>query len=450
VEARLPLAKAVPITGQSGVGWAEFSAHDRPRHWLALPAYILFFLMVFLPTAYPVVKIPFLVLTIFGIVIGGRWRIHRVVLLISLVMIATGLGFIWLGTINGAPGAIRASRVFFVWPALYTLFVAGAAREWVVRGLLQVLVLATLCAELYIFTYVLTSAGWLPAWVYVELVQGQSVGFYGGYMEFSLFCLTSLNFAVPFLVAAVLDRGESRPMVPRVALWLVLALGVIAVLLSGRRGIWIGVAISPFVTLALRWFLPRVGRAGFNWGVPIKIAAIAAVVALGFNWAYSFEWSRIQAYFTSALFDSPDAELRQIMFRRLRDGWLQSPVVGFGIGAGLSDFVRSYDQPWAYELSYMALLYQTGLVGITLYAGAVLWIYLTGIRMIRAGHRFSSYVVPVLTGMTSFLIANATNPYLAKYDYLWVIFLPVAVVNLWLVESRSRTTNDSIRPRGAR
>jgi hypothetical protein len=428
----------------------EFSDREQPRHWLALPAYFLFFLMLFLPTAYPAVKLPFLVLTVLGVVIGGRWRIHRTVLFISLLMVATGLGFIWLGAINGAPGAVRASRVFFVWPALYTLFVAGAAREWTVRGLLQVLILATLCAELYIFSFVLVSAGWLPDWAYIEFAQGQSVGFYGGYMEFSLYCLTSLNFAVPFLVAAVFDRGESRPLVPRLGLWLVLTLGVLAVLLSGRRGIWLGVGVSPFVALSLRWFLPRLGRGSFNWRTPISVAAILAVVALGFNLAYSFEWGRVQAYFTSALFDSPDAELRQVMFRRLRDGWLESPAVGFGIGAGLSDFVRSYDQPWAYELSYMALLYQTGLVGVLLYAGAVLWIYLTGIRMIRTGHPFSSYVVPVLTGMTSFLIANATNPYLAKYDYLWVIFLPVAVVNLWLLDGRLPVGTAGKRPGGTR
>jgi hypothetical protein len=35
--------------------------------------------------------------------------------------------------------------------------------------------------------------------------------------------------------------------------------------------------------------------------------------------------------------------------------------------------------------------------------------------------------------MTAFLIANATNPYLERYDYLWVIFLPIAFVNLSLL-----------------
>ena len=41
--------------------------------------------------------------------------------------------------------------------------------------------------------------------------------------------------------------------------------------------------------------------------------------------------------------------------------------------------------------------------------------------------------VAILTGACTFLIANATNPYLETYDYLWVIFLPLAVVNVLLL-----------------
>ena len=34
-----------------------------------------------------------------------------------------------------------------------------------------------------------------------------------------------------------------------------------------------------------------------------------------------------------------------------------------------------------------------------------------------------------LAGFLSFMIANATNPYLAKFDYMWVMFIPVAMMN---------------------
>ena len=86
-----------------------------------------------------------------------------------------------------------------------------------------------------------------------------------------------------------------------------------------------------------------------------------------------------------------------------------------------------------YELSYVALLFHTGIVGFAIYAAAVIWIYRMGLRIIRSGDRIGLYMVPALVGTTCFLIANATNPYLEKFDYIWVIFLPVALINYWLL-----------------
>jgi O-antigen ligase len=323
---------------------------------------------------------------------------------------------------------------------LYTLFVAGCARDWVLTRLLQIIVIATTLGALYTFLFVFTSAGWLPSWMYIDLVQGQAVSFYSGYMEMHLYFLSTLNFAVPFLVGLVLESNPQRRLFPRWFLWMALALGFAAVAMSGRRAIWLVTAISPFVALGFRVFIPG-SRIASLWKIPLRLSFMLVVAALVFNVAYDFDLNRLFEYFSRAFRNSSDAELRQMIFYRLRDGWLESPLIGFGIGAGLSDFVRSVNQPWAYELSYMALLYQTGLLGILLYTGGVAWIYGTGIRVVRSGHRLGEYVIPVLTGTTSFLIANGTNPYLAKYDYLWVVFLPVAIVNLWLVE-KDRQTND--------
>jgi len=95
--------------------------------------------------------------------------------------------------------------------------------------------------------------------------------------------------------------------------------------------------------------------------------------------------------------------------------------------------IRAADMPWAYELAYLGLLYHTGLVGLVLYAVGVSWIYVEGIRVIRKGSLLSPLMVSILTGTSTFLIANATNPYLEKFDYVWTIFLPLAVVNASLL-----------------
>jgi hypothetical protein len=33
-------------------------------------------------------------------------------------------------------------------------------------------------------------------------------------------------------------------------------------------------------------------------------------------------------------------------------------------------------------------------------------------------------------------MGNASNPYLEKFDYMWVVFLPIAFVNYWLLDKR--------------
>ena len=90
--------------------------------------------------------------------------------------------------------------------------------------------------------------------------------------------------------------------------------------------------------------------------------------------------------------------------------------------------------PWAYELTYLALLFQTGLVGTGFYTAGVIWIYVTGIGVLRGGGPLGRMMFPTLVGLSCFLIANGTNPYLPRFDGLWVIFLPVALINLWLIE----------------
>jgi hypothetical protein len=123
---------------------------------------------------------------------------------------------------------------------------------------------------------------------------------------------------------------------------------------------------------------------------------------------------------------------RDQLFALLR-GWADAPLLGAGHGASAPGVVRAREMPWAYELSYVALLFQTGLLGFVAYASAVGWLMWMLVKVIRVGDELSLLALPVTVGMVCFLIANATNPYLAKFDYLWILFVPIGVVNYWLL-----------------
>ena len=64
--------------------------------------------------------------------------------------------------------------------------------------------------------------------------------------------------------------------------------------------------------------------------------------------------------------------------------------------------------------------------------------------MIRSGDEIGLYLLPKLVGMSSFLIASASNPYLRTFDYMWAIFLPIAFINFWLLNRRTNRRSNLI------
>ena len=127
---------------------------------------------------------------------------------------------------------------------------------------------------------------------------------------------------------------------------------------------------------------------------------------------------------------------RRDQFFGLVNGWLQQPLFGSGHGAPVRGLIRSPEMPWAYELTYLALLYHTGIVGFVAYSAGLLWTFLKSRQIARTGWPQAPYLVATLVGTASFVLANATNPYLEKYDSIWTLFLPIAFINAWLIETR--------------
>ena len=117
----------------------------------------------------------------------------------------------------------------------------------------------------------------------------------------------------------------------------------------------------------------------------------------------------------------------------LTSGWVKSPLMGKGLGASATSSIRSEVFPWSYELYHAALLFQTGPLGVAAYAAGIGWMHWLGIRIIKQGGTNGRFIVIVLVGTSGFLVAAGTNPYLARCDGIWVIFLPLAFINHWLL-----------------
>ena len=403
--------------------------------------FLLFFTMLFLPAAYQPIKAVLLALVLAGIVVQafvlGGLPLHGTIVYWTLFMVATSLTFMLRGAANGAPGALQVGRVYALWPLVYTMLIAGVARLGILTGIMRLLVAATIAIGLYGASYILHVVGWLPDVLYIPFDQGQRIGFYRGFVEFNLDSLASLLFLVPFAVSALMTWPKSEAPVSRVWLWAALIIGCTLVALSARRALLLVVGLSPgFALLLRRWLPKRERRASRKLVLHFLLFGACALTGLGFvlHFVFGFDFGAVADMFRRGFaFESyARAVPRKEQFFNLLGGWAESPVLGAGHGAVAEGWLRSEEMPWAYELSYVALLFHTGLVGFLVYAAGVAWIIAMGVRIIREGARMALYTLSVLVGTICFLIANAADPYLEKYDYMWVIFLPLALINAWL------------------
>ena len=265
-------------------------------------------------------------------------------------------------------------------------------------------------------------------------------GFYPGHVELQFPGMNSLSFLVPFALAALVNRPAGQS-ISRLKLTVVLVSSLCIVILSGRRALQLVTILSPVLLLLFGSFQPSPQRAAMRrsllWATAALLMLLGASVALvGPVYGITFQglgerFSEGFDFSASNVSDSSTGRVEQ--YFALTEGWREHPFLGAGIGATAHGSQRSDTQPWAYELYYLVVLFSTGLLGFSAYVAGVVWIYFQGIRMIRYGGLWARFMLPLLSGMSGFLISAGTNPYLLKFDGIWVIFLPLAFINCWLL-----------------
>lgn len=422
--------------------------------WLG---YILFFLMLFLSASYQPIKFVLLLLVLL-IVSGkivlhhGRIALHPIIPIWTLFMVIVGIFFTIRGWLNDAPGALHVWTVYIAWPCVFTFIIAGIGKDFfIIKALFRILVFASLAISLYAFSAILNKLGLIPDFLYIEFDQGQLIAsnnigkiYIGG---FSIHSINGFPFLIPFLFTALFLWTNKIPrIVSRFWLWISLICSIIAGLLSGRTAIWVLIFLSPvmalFALLLLRPEYRKTVRKIIFKVIPLFIILVLVLGTFFIRSDVDFDplFKRIEGKID--ILHGEGQEIRRLQFIALLEGWKQYPLLGSGFGSVAPGDPKlegkNADNLWAYELIYVALLYRTGIIGFSIYLSGVVWIYWMSLKIVRSRDHLALYVLPMIVGMTGFLIANATNPYLGLFDYMWVIFLPIALVNYWLVTSPSR------------
>jgi hypothetical protein len=446
-----PLSREVMSAGMARVNW---------KSWVTFPVYLLVFLMLVFPMVFELSRIKlFLFVVILGtvgvaVLRSSRLYLHPALVVWTLSLSALSFLFVLEGFFKGAPvaGTIRQTQVYVVWPMIYLLVIAGARSKRILFGLMWTIAISTICVPIYALVYTLIQTNVLPENRYFDLIsfnlKDHTFGLDDGFVAMDYPGINSLPFLVPFsmALASCLSRVTGVPRLFRVSLWTGSLLSLGAVLLSGRRAFYLVALGAPFLTLLFQSFQPiqerrRSRTALIRVAIGGVLALVIAVVALNASYGVSLAGleNRLAVGFDfSPTTEDHGATERRIQYHALLAGWMESPLFGAGHGAPAFGSIRSQESPWSYELYYMALLYQTGLVGFVAYTAGIMWIYWNGVQVIRSGGYLSALMVACLVGMSFYLAATATNPYLARYDAMWVIFLPLALINHWHLRSSER------------
>lgn len=426
--------------------------------WASLPGYTLVFLLLVYPLIAPLLYVKAGLLACVLATVGaymlktGRSGLHPSIARWTFALSAMGLFFIMEGFFAGAPGASKSVGVYVVWPVLYVLMIAGIRSERILRGIVCTSMISTISISIFSIVYMLINIQILPESKYYDLISfnwdKQIFALHDGYISMQYPGINSLPFLVPFLIAALVTcvgRIPRESLLRRLWPWTVVLAGLESVLVSGRRALILVTVIAPFLTLLFLCFQPVAQRC-LSWKSLVRVVTtgtLAVAVSLvclnvvsGINLSGLYERFSVGFDFSPTTQDNGANERRE-QFHALLEGWMDNPVLGVGHGVPAYGSIRSELQPWSYELKYMALLYQTGIVGFTAYAAGIVWIYWMGLRVIRSGGYLSALMVACLTGMSSILIAGATNPYLDNFDGMWTIFFPLAVINVSLLRSHA-------------
>jgi hypothetical protein len=402
---------------------------------------LFFWLMLVIPTTHQAERSALLGFLLFAGLIhalrDGNWKLNSEVAFVGLSCISASIFFMLIGALNGNP-VLKISTVYVIWPLLY-IFIMGLywrPEHW--APFFKILIIGSISTAMIGVLAVLETLGFFNVGFVTLLGTGVRVDVSGNSIAYSMPNLVTVMYAFPFFVALLLlptKLTQIKGAWLKIA-WLGLVLSVLVLLVSGRRAFWVVAVLSPFIAIYLSTLCKiKINWKNFNIFVIIIVILLVAVISYS-NVDINIFWDNFMRGFAFSDSSNGDAYTRKEQFLALFNGWTSSPLIGFGHGGGAEEYIRSDKEPWSYELSYTALLFHTGLVGFFIYGGAVVWLFVRSISVVRRQPEAALMLIPLLTGLLCFLIANTSNPYLEKFDYLWTLFLPTAILNAYLLRNK--------------
>ncbi len=398
------------------------------------PFGILFFLMLCAPTLYVNIKIGIVIFILYCLFLksfnSGFWIDSKLFYLFILNLL-TSISFLLLAILNGYNSAVKLMSVYFIYPIIYFFFISTYRGDFIFKVIAKTLVFSGFVISLYSIILILYKIGIVPYFWEIDDLESR-FGLYGATPEFSILPLSSLLFITPFTLTYLVKYKIKKDRLFYLFMWLSLILQIFLILVSGRRALQMVLILSFILNYSISFM-----NSSNAYRIIPMLFVFLVVVGLE-NYGHINLWDlilNIRDGFDFSRVSLGGTYERKMQFEDLINLWKKKPVFGYGLGAN-GGYIRSIDQPFAYELSYVWLLFSVGIVGFLVYFLSIFYVLISLIKF-KGFSECSELINPVLLGTVCFLIGNATNPYLNKFDFIWVVFLPIFMLNKIIYDAKA-------------
>lgn len=336
--------------------------------------------------------------------------------------------FIIVGCIAGLTGVLRENpnlaiinglRLYILWSILI-LFILTYIRQFNASLIIHYSILTSAVTISAINITQIASSyfsiPFFPDWFREEMLM--RVGFHYGYVQMTAHNIGMLLFIVPYLLVTVM-RFDGRQEI-RWLVWFALGVSLLTAALSGRRALWIVISLAPFIMWAIAI------ASGTQWRIrlyPVFVGLVTSGLLVALM-APSILLPDYTLRHIAEAFSYDDERSIQKYF--LLDGFLSMPFIGSGFG-GFAGYLRSYDTPWSYELSYHQALFNFGIIGSSILLVAIAHAFFKALKTMKMESSYTSNgALAILIGVLCLLIGSYSNPYLGSFDFLIILgFLPL-------------------------
>lgn len=391
--------------------------HHYKKLLLSMPFSSLMVLALVFPRAYYHVKMPllFFSLSIALVMLMNEKNkgVHRIFFLPAIYSIIAGYTVL-MGILksNAYEAIYDYVRLNMTYPFLIVLFWYGASK---VKSFSfhKTLVFSTYI--IFILIAMLVISEYFGVDIFGEEFKKENVfniGIHSGYIQITAHCIGSMLFISGYLLhCALFRRGNFKDYIP-------LLFAMLVVILSSRRVIQLLILMCPLIFLVTCYIL----KIKYPTLKIIKIYSAISVAGflllLIFNNLGLLDFNEAFNRLFYVLQDDDNVRIEQ--FSSLLDGFMQNFIFGSGAGGRVS-VVRSDDLPWLYELTYMQLLFNNGIIGILFIFSFFMYYIFTLLKNKKEINISDINFNAKFTGVLFLLLGAISNPYLGSFDFMMFV-----------------------------